>query len=287
MIPRLGEIPLQRITARLLVDLYEDLLKTGSRTRGPLSAKSVRNIHGMIHQALGDAVRWGRLARSPADQATPPRRRPVEMKTWRAEELGTFLGHVREDRLSAAWLLLATTGMRRGELLGLRWEDVDLEAGRAAIRRTWIVVDGHAEASTPKTAKGRRTVPLAAETVAALKAHRVSQLEERVALGPGYQDSGLVFCREDGAPLHPDSLSQAFERRTAAAGLPRIRLHDVRHSYATVALRAGIPAKVVSEILGHANIGITLDTYSHVIPTMAEEAAATVAALILPSAASE
>jgi integrase len=205
-----------------------------------------------------------------------------EMQTWTADELGAFLAGIRQDRIYAAWLVLATTGMRRGELLGLKWGDVDLERRQLSILRTWIVVDGHAQVSEPKTERGRRSVPVPAETLTALHAHRKAQLEDRLALGPGYQDGGLVFCREDGAPLHPDSFSQAFERHAVAAGLPHIRLHDVQHTWATLALRAGVPPKVVSEILGHANIGITLDTYSHAIPAMQEEAGATVAALIFP-----
>jgi len=123
-------------------------------------------------------------------------------------------------------------------------------------------------------------VPIPGETVVVLRAHRKAQLQERLAFGPGYQDGGLVFCREDGLPLHPDTFSEQFERHTRAAGLPRIRVHDVRHTFATLALQVGVPAKVVSETLGHAGVAITLDTYSHVVPGMQEEAAEKVVALI-------
>ncbi len=280
--PRLGGTPLGRVTPRALTDFYKELQRTGNKAAGPLSPKSVRNVHGMLHLTFRDAMRWGRLARNPADLATLPRREPRRMKTWTADQLRTFLELVREDRLYAAWLVLATTGLRRGELLGLRWEDVHFEECRLSIQRTWIVVDGRAQASEPKTAKGKRTVPLPAETMAALHTHRRRQLEERMALGPGYQDGDFVFCRENGVPFHPDGFSDAFERHSKAAGLPSIRVHDVRHTWATLALRARIPAKVVSEVLGHSNIGITLDTYSHAIPAMQEEAAQKVAALIFP-----
>jgi integrase len=171
--------------------------------------------------------------------------------------------------------------MRRGELAGLRWVDVDLDAGRASPRRPRVVVNYTVEVSEPKTAKGRRSVALDAVTVAALREHRERQAKDRAVVGPGWQDSGLVFTRLDGAPLHPDLISDWFERLAREAGLPKIRLHDVRHSYASAALAAGIPAKIVSERLGHATVQITLDTYSHVLPGLDAQAAETVARLIL------
>jgi integrase len=188
---------------------------------------------------------------------------------------------VREDRLYAAWMLFATTGMRRGEVAGLRWADVDLAAGRVSPRKPRVQVNYQVHVSEPKTAKGKRSLALDPATIAALKEHRVRQASERLAVGPGWRDSGLVFTWGDGRPLHPERFSRWFDRLARETGLPRIRLHDVRHSYATAALAAGVPAKVVSERLGHANIAITMDTYSHVLPGMDELAAATVARLIL------
>jgi len=204
-----------------------------------------------------------------------------EMQVWSPQQLRTFLDHVRDDRLYAAWLLLATTGMRRGEVAGLRWVDVDLDAGRVSPRRPRVVVNHEVIVSEPKTAKGRRSIALDPATVAALRDHRRWQLEDRLAVGPRWEDAGLVFTWPDGRPLHPERFSRWFEQHTRAAGLPKIRLHDVRHSYATAALAAGVPAKVVSERLGHANIAITMDTYSHVLPGLDAEAAGTVARLIL------
>jgi integrase len=144
-----------------------------------------------------------------------------------------------------------------------------------------VVVRYEVVVSEPKTAKGRRSLALDPATIAALRAHRTRQLAERLAVGPRWQDSGLVFTWPDGRPLHPERFSKWFEQHTRAAGLPKIRLHDVRHSYATAALAAGVPAKVVSERLGHATIAITMDTYSHVLPGLDAEAAGTVARLIL------
>jgi hypothetical protein len=165
---------------------------------------------------------------------------------------------------------------------GLRWPDVDLHTGRISPRRPRVVVNYDVVVSEPKTSKGRRSLALDPATVAALREHRVRQLEQRLAVGPRWQDSGLVFTWPDGRPIHPERFSRWFEQHARDAGLPKIRLHDVRHSYATAALAAGVPAKVVSERLGHANIAITMmDTYSHVLPGLDAQAADTVARLIL------
>jgi integrase len=172
------------------------------------------------------------------------------------------------------------TGMRRGEVLGLRWRDVDLVAGRAAITQTIIAPRYVTQLSTPKTEKGRRSVELDAGTVEALRSHRKRQAEERLAFGPGYEDNDLVFRREDGAALKPHLFSLAFETRASRAGLPKIRLHDLRHTHATLALKAGEPAKIVSERLGHSSVAITLDIYSHADPGLQKGLADRLAAMV-------
>ena len=282
LVPGLGHLPLQRLTPAQLTAYYRTLLEAGHRSgRGRLAPKTVRNIHGTLHTALRDAVRWEYLARNVAATADLPKGMTPEMHVWSPEQLRTYLDHVRSDRLYAAWLLFATTGMRRGEVAGLRWVDVDLDAGRVSPRRPRVVVNHQVLVSEPKTAKGRRSVALDALTVAALREHKKRQAEDQAVVGPGWQDSGLVFTRPDGAPIHPDLISDWFERLAHEAGLPKIRLHDVRHSYASAALAAGIPAKIVSERLGHATVQITLDTYSHVLPGLDAQAAETVARLIV------
>ncbi len=201
------------------------------------------------------------------------------MVTWTANQLETFLDGVQGDKLGAAYHLLASTGMRRGEALGLRWSDADLDAGRAAIRQTVIAVNHVPTFGTPKTAKGRRTLSLDDNTVTVLREHRKRQLAERLLMGAGWTDHGLVFCRVDGGLLHPERFTRSFSDRVRQLGLPKIRLHDLRHGWATMALSAGVHPKVVQERLGHANIGITLDTYSHVTEGLHDDAAERVAAL--------
>ncbi len=281
----LGSMPLAAVDAGSLNGLYARLLASGRRDTegGGLSPRSVRYVHTISHRMFKDAVRWGRLVRNPADAADPPRTVAAGgpgMTTWTAAELRGFLDGVRGDRLAAAYLLLATTGMRRGEALGLRWVDVDLDAGRAAIRQTVIAVAHQPVFGTPKTAKGRRTVALDAVTVAALREHRQRQLAERLLIGAGWTDHGLVFARVDGGPLHPERFSRTFARQVARLGLPAIRLHDLRHGWATMALAAGVHPKVVQERLGHSGIGITLDIYSHVAAGLHSDAAEQVAGLV-------
>jgi len=280
--PRIGDIGLQALTPAHLNALYGELVSSGRKDgQGGLSTKTVRHVHTTLRKALGDAVRWGRLARNPASLADPPRVLAPELKVWDSAQMRKFLASVRDDRLYAAWLLLATTGVRRGELLGLRWEDLDLERAKLSVRRAVTVVRGEPVATEPKTAKGRRTLSLDPATLAALCAHLQRQREERIAAGPAWQEFGLVFCRADGSAFNPEAVSRHFMHRVAAVGLPNIGIHGLRHSYATAALAAGVSAKVVSERLGHASVAITLDVYSHVLPAHDEEAASKVAAHIL------
>jgi len=277
----LGEVKLQGLTPVQLNLFYAHLLESGRRRGGGLSPKTVRNIHVMLHRALKDAVRWGYLPRNVAVAVDPPVGRSAERHVWTPDQLGAFLEHVRADRLYALWLLVATTGMRRGELAGLRWVDINFANARVSPQRPRVVVDHAVEVSEPKTAKGWRALALDPATLAVLREHQTRQAEEKAVIGAGYRHSGLVFTWPDGSPIHPDLMTRWFEQHSRAAGLPRIRLHDVRHSYASAALAAGVPAKVISERLGHATVGFTLDTYSHVLPGLDAAAAQAVAQLIL------
>lgn len=284
IIPRLGSLQLQQITAAQVNLLYARLLSEPDERGRRLSPSTVRRVHATLHRALKDAVRWSRIPRNPADGADPPRAVGFdrEMKVWSADELRTFLAAEREGALYPLWLTLGTTGMRRGEALGLAWEDVDLEAGRLSIRKTRIMNGYETLLSTPKTKKGRRLLALDAATTGALAALRERQMKDSLRRGEPWDETRPVFRTDEGVPYHPERVSKLFAQAAKRAGLPRIRLHDLRHTYATLALVSGIHPKVVSERLGHANIGITLDCYSHCLPTLAEEAAARVAALVVP-----
>ena len=202
------------------------------------------------------------------------------MRVWSPEELRTFLTSVRSDRLYGLWVLLATTGLRRGEAAGLRWDDLDLDAGRLKVIQTIVTIDGKPVIGKPKTENSAREIGLDPQTVAVLRSHRAQGAEEQLALGKALRDADLVFVWQDGNPVHPDVLTKTFQRLAEAAKLPVIRLHDLRHSYASAALEAGVPLKVVSDRLGHGSIAITADLYSHVRHEVDQAAADQVAGLI-------
>lgn len=280
--PRLRHVRLQDLNRSQVKAMYADLRADGSIRGAGLSAKSVHNVHLCLRKALRDAVEDQLLARNPADgaNAAPSKReQAAAMKVWTAEELGRFLRHVAGDRLYAAWRLQAQTGMRRGEVLGLKWDDLDLEAGKLHVVRALKKGAGTVALGATKTGRGR-AIALDAGTVTALREHRKAQLEERLACGSGWTETGLVFTLQDGHHVDPDGLTQRFARHVRESGLPRIRLHDLRHTHATLALKAGVHPKVVQERLGHSSINVTLDTYSHAVPSMQADAASVVAALV-------
>ncbi len=291
VIPRIGNAELATVDGAMLNALYGDLLTRGrtgaSGVTGGLSPKTVRNVHGMLHRAFKDAVRWRRLAINPADAADQPKDVGPEMRAWSANELGRFIVASSDDRLAGPWHLLATTGIRRGELLGLRWSDVDLTAKHVRIVQTMTMVGSRPEIGTPKTKAGRRGLALDDATAAALKAWRSTQAQERLLMGAGWRDEDdLVVTEPDGSRVHPQVLTRRFHAITKRANLRAIRLHDVRHSYATAALASGLRPDVLSKRLGHANVGVTLKVYAHVLPGDDEAAATSVAAFIGGGAAS-
>jgi len=289
--PHLGSVQLQRLSEAQINALNAKLALSGKKDgkkddKSGLSALTIRHVHATLHRAFKVAVRWERLMRNPIDAADPPSIRgdgTRELKTWSAEQLKAFFASTASDRHAALWHALAMTGMRRGEVVGLRWDDVDLETGRLSVRRALIPHGSGVIVSEPKTAKGRRSIALDPASIEALKARAARQLDDQKEWGEAWSDSGCVFSKENGEPLHPQVVSRAFTLALKAARLPEIRLHDLRHTHATLALRAGIHPKVVSERLGHATISIRFDTYSHAIPAMQEEAATLIADLVFAS----
>ncbi len=285
VLPAVGSMPLQSLRATHLNQLYSKLLSSGRKDgSGGLSARTVRYIHTILRKSLSDAERWGLLQRNPADLADPPRRDTERqrriMQTWSAEQLARFLDHARVDRLYAAWHLAATTGMRRGEVLGLRWSDVDFDSSALAIRQAYVSVNGTPQFSEPKTAKSRRGVELDWQTLQVLREWQEAQNRDRRQWGAAWEEYGLVFSRENGTPVLPDSFTKNFRQLASAAKVPPIRLHDLRHTSATLWLQAGVNPKIVSERLGHHSTAFTLDVYSHVVPGMQKRAAEDVAKAI-------
>lgn len=210
----------------------------------------------------------------------PPERTPTR-PIYDGRQLARFLASVDQDRLFALWRLYGVVGLRRGEGLALCWSDVDLEAGTLRVERSLGIVNGRLVLGPPKSESGRRTVALDRETVAALRAHRGRQSAEKLALGAGFVDTDLVFCREDGHPLRPEWTTKHFHALTSAAKLPLVHLHDLRHSAASMALTAGVPMKVVQGNLGHSTLAVTANVYSHVTTDLARDSAERVAAAIV------
>ena len=274
VIPHLGQVRLRDLAPEHVRSWQAVLLRTPRRFRdGPLSTTTVRYCHRLLRRALQDALRWELVDRNVCDAVVAPRRADTEMSVWSPPDVRRFLAFVADDRLVAMWRLFLVTGMRRGEVAGLRWIDVD-SRGRPVVGAAHVVlVYSAAQVSEPKTKRSRRVIALDAGTVAALREHQTRQGAEREYAQDVWVESGYVFVREDGTPMDPDRISHLFRVTVDAAGLPKIRLHDLRHTAASLALAMGIHPKVVSERLGHSSVAITLDIYSHLTPGLQEDAA--------------
>ena len=284
LIPALGTVRLRDLQPEHLDGLYRRLEREGKGDGVGLAPKTVRHVHTAVRKALQDAVERGRLARNVADLAHPPTQRQARShnarsKAWTVDELGVFLAAIRGERDEALWVLTASTGLRRGEVVGLRWDAVDLDEGTAHVFRTVTEAAGKVvESDSTKTDASQRRIALDPETVRVLRAHRRRQAEERLALGPLWRGDGTpVFTRPDGLPMRPSDVSHAFTKVVRTLGLPEVGVHGLRHTYATLAIRAGVPAHVVSKRLGHANVGITMTVYAHAFPSDDREAADRVA----------
>lgn len=278
--PAIGALPLSKLTGQHLAGLYASLLAAGQ------SPRSVERIHGTIHQAMRQAVRWDLVGRNPADLVSPPRPKRTEIRALSGDETRALLDAAAGDELEALYVLAVTTGMRQGELLGLTWPAVDVAGGWIEVRAALVRrPGGQWSLDEPKTSKSRRRIRLSAAGVAALRSHRARQGEARLLVGSDWQDNGLVFADPFGGPLDGRHVtSRLFSGLLARAGLPRIRFHDLRHTFATLQLASGTHPKLVQEVLGHSTIALTLDVYSHVTPTMHDEAAATMDRLLAPAA---
>jgi integrase len=273
IVPRFGHLRLQALTGGHLNAFYRELEQAG------LSVATRRLAHAILHRALRDAVRWGRLVRNPADMADPPAGVRSRAQAWSAKELSRFLEQVHGDRLFALWRLAATTGMRRGELAGLTWRCLDLEGAHLSVEQQLVPTRGGVSFGPPKSSRSRRTIALDAETVDTLREHRETQTLERDFAGEAYVDADLVFADELGRPIHPQAISKRFLWLRKAAGLTSGTLHTLRHTAATLALTEGVPLHIVAARLGD-NPNTVLSTYAHLLPQSDEQAAERVAALL-------
>ena len=271
LIPALGHVKVKALTPAYVQGLYSSKLDSG------LSPRTVQLIHTTLHKALKQAVRWGLVPRNVTEAVQAPRpakNTKREMHPLTAGQARDLLEAVRGDRLEALYVLAITTGLREGELLGLHWQDVDLGSGTLSVSQQLIRTKSDGLCfTTPKSAKGRRSVRLTPKAVRALEDHRERQLMQKQRLSGLWKDTGLVFTSTVGTPLDPSNLTyHTFQPLLRRAGLPKIRFHDLRHTCATLLLGQNVNPKIVQEMLGHANISETMDTYSHVLPSMQQTA---------------
>jgi integrase len=265
--PAIGRIPLERLTPLQVQQLINQKQREG------LQPKTIRYIRGTLRAALNEAVRWELLAKNPAALVTTPRVEQYEIKPFTPQEARVFLNAIKGDRLEALYSVALTMGLRQGEALGLRWSDVDLELGYLRITKQLQRINGETKLVEPKTARSRRSIAMPKTIVEELRSHRERQNAERRIADDKWNDSGLVFCGQLGQPLDATGLSKAFHEHLARAGLADRRFHDLRHSCATLLLVQGVSPRIVMDVLGHSQISLTMNTYSHVIPEMRRQAA--------------
>lgn len=256
--PRLGHLPLQQ-----LVPLHVEGMITAMLEQG-LSARTTSYARAVLRRALQQALRWGLVGRNVAQNVAPPKKVNKEMQAWTPEQASAFLSVAEDDHLYPVFYLAIMTGMRRGELLGLRWQDVDEVGLKLNIRQNLVIVNHRPQFIEPKTTRSRRSIHVASETMQVLQRHRAAIRGMKARAGARWQEHDLVFPSSVGTPLGTYHLNRTWWYLQAKAELPRIRFHDLRHTYASLALANKISPKVVSDRLGHANVAFTLQTYAHV-----------------------
>lgn len=272
--PTLGSIPLKDLRPMHLQNLYNEKLVSGRvKTGGKLSPKTVGYIHVVIHMALEQAVKENLVTNNVARLVKKPKQTKHEICPLTVEQMKAFLSEAKNHRFYVPFLLECHTGLRRGELLGLRWRDINIEKKTISVNQSLIRTRQKGLVmSDPKTEKSKRTIPISEEVIAVLKGHKANQNQNKLLAGNGYNNSDLVFCNNIGNPIDPRNFTEQFERVLKQANLPRVRFHDMRHSHATMLLLHNVQPKVVQDRLGHSTISMTMDTYSHILPGMQEEA---------------
>jgi integrase len=266
--PALGSIQLTKLRPLHIQEAYTNVVRSGR------SARTALHCHRVLREALQHAVKWQLLGRNPADAVDSPRPERHEIPAVTPEAVQKLLAAAEQTSYGAMIHTAVATGLRLGELTGLRWQDIDLAGGVLSVRQTcqWLSREGFLYRQ-PKSYRSARPVALSPSTINRLRQHRRAQLEERLSVGPAYLDSDLVFADAVGGPCHPSTLRKAWLGITACAGMSGFRFHDLRHAHASLLLRQGVHPKIVSERLGHSTVGITLDVYSHVTPNLQAAAA--------------
>jgi integrase len=265
--PLIGHIPLARLGA---LDVQKALNR---KSADGLKPKSIRYIRGTLRAALNHAVKWGLIEKNPAAVVAVPRVEPYEIRPFTPAEARMFLNAIKGDRLEALYSVALTMGLRQGEALGLRWRDIDLELGYVRVTKQLQRLDGRSELVEPKTSRSRRQIAMPKSICVSLQEHRVRQDSERKAAGDRWTDLELVFSTSRGKPLDATAVTKDFHRLLDSAGLAQRRFHDLRHSCATLLLVQGVAPRVVMDVLGHSQIAMTMNTYSHVIPELRRTAA--------------
>jgi integrase len=275
LIPHLGGLKLSKLRPIHIQQFYAASLAKGRvRKAGGLSPRTVLHYHRIISQALKQAVKWQLLARNPAEAVEPPKPSHHEMVVLDGEQIAELLDSVTDTPFHIPVLLAVTTGMRRGEILALRWSDVDLERGTLAVTQT-LEKSRRAglQFKPPKTKRSRRNITLPPITVDMLRSHRTAQAQLFLRLGRGWNRADLVCTKVDGGPINPNTLTSGFASLVRRTDIPAITFHGLRHTHATHLFQAGVHPKVAQERLGHSTVAVTLDLYSHVMPGMQEDAA--------------
>lgn len=267
LIPALGHVQLAKLTPQ-----HVQAMLRAKREAG-LSPISVKQLRDVLRNALNQAVKWGFIARNVALLVEPPKVEQRDITTLTPDQGQQLLDAAKGDRLEALYRVALSLGLREGEALGLRWQDVDLEKGTLRIVVALQLVKGKLVLVKPKTTRSQRVLPLPATLVSALRAHRMRQLADRLVAGSRWQEHGLVFASKVGTPIHPRNLLRAFYLLLERAELTRMRFHDLRHSCATLLAAQGVPARVAMEILGHSDIRTTLSVYTHVLDDSKRQAA--------------
>jgi integrase len=272
IVPIIGNLILSKLRPDTIAAMYTTALESGRQTGGGLSPRSVCLMHRVLSQAMKQAVKWQLLAQNPCDAVSPPRVERKQMKVLDADGTAAIIEAARPRALFMPILLGAMCGLRRGELAALRWRSIDLDAGQISVVASLEQTNSGVRLKPPKSGRAR-TVALPSLAIEELRRHRVKQAEELLRLGIRQTDETHVCLQPNYEPWAPRNLSSAFIKFIKASGLPRVRLHDLRHSHATHLLMANVHPKIVQERLGHANIATTMDLYTHVMPGMQDEAA--------------